>query len=124
MIISNKNKINNMPEKKQTLEEACVSAFKSSLFESIERADFVTIDHRNKISLPKDFLEEIWQSIDIESVKVKIKERLEDELANKLVNHMAAEIATDIKSVLSIKERREAIRGVVRNNIDQICNPK
>lgn len=113
-----------MPEKKQTLEEACVSAFTSSLFKAIGSADFVTIDYRNKIDLPKSFLEELWKSVDIEKVKIKVKKRLEDELADRLVNHMAAEVATDIKSVLSIKERREAIRAVVRDNIDQICNPK
>lgn len=113
-----------MPEKKQTLEEACISAFSSSLFKAVQKADFVTIDHTNKITLPRKFLEEMWESIDIEEVKTKVKKRLEDELADRLVNHMAAEIATDIKSVLSIKERREAIRAVVRENIDQICNPK
>jgi hypothetical protein len=33
---------------------------------------------------------------------------------------MAAELSTDIKSILSIKERRESVRAVVRDNIDKL----
>jgi hypothetical protein len=43
-------------------------------------------------------------------------------LADKIINHIAAEISTDIKKLLSVSERREALRSVARENLDRICS--
>lgn len=36
------------------------------------------------------------------------------------MNHMAAELATDIKQILSVKERREALRALAREHMDAV----
>ncbi len=54
-------------------------------------------------------------------IKAALAVRLEAELADRIVTLMASEIATDVKQILSVKERREAIRAVTRENLDRIC---
>ena len=39
-----------------------------------------------------------------------------------MVNHMAAELATDIKQILSVQERREALRALAREHMDSIMS--
>ena len=65
-------------------------------------------------------IQDAWGMVDVEKIKAQLAERLQNELADRIVNQMAAEIATDIKQVLSVKERREAIRSLVRDNIDSL----
>ena len=45
---------------------------------------------------------------------------LEAELAERMVNSIAAELATDIKQILSVKERREMLRGIAREHMDAV----
>ena len=58
--------------------------------------------------------------LSVEKLKQKIAERLESELADRMVNHMATELATDIKQILSVKERREMLRGLARDHMDAV----
>lgn len=37
-----------------------------------------------------------------------------------MVNSIAAELATDIKQILSVKERREMLRGIAREHMDAV----
>ena len=46
------------------------------------------------------------------------------ELAERIVNHMAAEISTDVKQILSVKERREALRALARHHMDSLMSAK
>lgn len=92
-----------------------------SIRKQIQDAKLVNIPYGGMFTVPQDFIQDVWDSMDKESIKQKLANRLEFELVDRIVNHMAAEIATDIKQVLSNKERREAIRAVCRDNIDSIC---
>ena len=65
-------------------------------------------------------LEDVWKLVDIEKVKRSMASRLEEELANRIINRMAEEIATDVKQILSVTERREALRHVAREHMDEI----
>lgn len=92
-----------------------------SIRKQIQDTKLVNIPYSGMITVPQDFIQDVWDSMDKESIKQKLADRLESELVDRIVNHMAAEISTDIKQVLSVKERREAIRSVCRDNIDSIC---
>ena len=92
-----------------------------SIRKQIQETRLVNIPYSGMFTVPQDFIQDIWDSMDKESIKQKLTDRLESELVDRIVNHMAAEISTDIKQVLSVKERREAIRSVCRDNIDSIC---
>lgn len=103
-----------------TFEEKLASTIQQQVIASIHKADLVQINYRDRFEIPSSFLAECWGLIDQEQLKQDLSKRLQEELVERLVNHMAAEIATDIKQVLSVKERREAIRHVVRENIDKL----
>jgi len=106
-----------------SFEEKLKQVIQDQVIKNIHNTDLVSIKYDEKFNLPADFLWECWSLIDKERLKESLSARLQEELVDRLVNHMAAEIATDIKQVLSVKERREAIRHVVRENIDELTNP-
>lgn len=56
----------------------------------------------------------------VDKVRAQFAARLESELADRMVTHMAAELATDIKQILSVKERREMLRALARDHMDAV----
>lgn len=101
-------------------EEDLMNSVKCAMVKQISNQDFIKIDYNDRAKLPSDFIEKAWGLIDQDKLIESLSKRLESELIDRLVNHLAAEIATDIKQVLSVKERREAVRSVVRDNIDKL----
>lgn len=101
-------------------ESDLLNVVKHSLTNQLKKENLISIPYDQKVKLPDDFMQKAWGFIDQEALLGKLAERLESELIDRLVNQMAAEIATDIKQVLSVKERREAVRSVVRDNIDKL----
>jgi len=91
-----------------------------SILKIITSGHWIQPDYTNRVKLPQDFMESVWQSVDQERVKAELAARLEKELADRIVNHMAAELATDIKQILSVKERREAVRALARKHMNEI----
>lgn len=102
-------------------ETAVKHAAERAVLKIISEGNWVQPDYGNRFQLPKEFMADIWQLVDHEKVKLAMVARIEAELADRIVNHLAAEMATDIKQILSDKERREALRAVARENIDRIC---
>jgi len=79
-----------------------------------------TIPYESQLQIPQDFIIDIWESIDQDSLKQKIKERLEKELADRIINQIAREISTDIKKVLSNENNRETIRQKAQEIIKEM----
>ena len=77
-------------------------------------------NYEARLKIPQEWLAECWRLVDADKLRAQIAARLEAELADRVVNHMAAELATDIKQILSVQERREALRSVVRDNLDKL----
>lgn len=102
------------------LENRLLELMVRQLEQSIHKADLVQINYNDRFKLPADFIAKAWALVDQEALLRALSERLQDELVDRLVNQMAAEIATDIKQILSVQERREAVRSVVRDNIDKL----
>jgi len=103
-------------------ETAVKHAAEQAVLKIISEGNWVQPDYRNRFEMPKEFMADIWKMVDVEKLKAKMAGRLEAELADRIMNHMAAEIATDVKKLLSDSERREALRAVVRENLDRICS--
>jgi hypothetical protein len=101
-------------------ENAVKTAAEKSILHSIAKGDWVQISYSDRAKLPEGFMADVWGMVDSEKVKQQLASRLEEELASRIVNHMAAEMATDIKQILSVKERREAIRALAREHMDAI----
>ena len=101
-------------------EQDLMNSVKCALTKQINNTNFIAIHHDDRMRLPEDFIQKAWGLVDQDELLKKLTARLENELVDRLVNQMAAELASDIKQVLSVKERREAVRSVVRENIDTL----
>lgn len=101
-------------------ELAVKTAAEKAVLKIITEGQWITPDYNNRFRIPVEMLAEIWKLVDQDGLKKKIAERLEEQLADRIINHMASEIATDIKQILSVKERREALRNIAREHYDEI----
>jgi len=102
-------------------EQAVKTAAEKSVLKIISGGQWVAPDYSNRFKFPKEFMEDIWKLVDYAKIKQQMAKRIEEELANKIINSMAAELSTDVKQLLSVSERREALRAVARENLDRIC---
>lgn len=102
------------------LEQAIKTAAEKSILKIISEGSWIAQDYNHRVKLPADFMAQVWALVDTNKVQTRMAERLESELADRIVNALAAEMATDIKQILSVQERREALRQVAREHIEQI----
>lgn len=77
-------------------------------------------DYGNRFTVPSDWFAECWKLVDLKKVQSDVAKLIENELAERIVNSIATELATDIKQILSVKERREAIRSIARDHMEAI----
>lgn len=101
-------------------ENAVKTAAEKAVLKIISDGNWIGTDYATRFKLPPEMLADIWKMVDQEKIKALMAKRLEQELADRVMNHMAAEIATDIKQILSVTERREALRSVARKHMDEI----
>ena len=101
-------------------EQAIKTAAEKSVLQILSSGNWIMPDYANRYRIPADFMADVWQLVDPAKIKAQLAERLEAELADRIVNMMAAEIATDVKQILSVKERREALRHFARQHMDSI----
>lgn len=101
-------------------EQAIKTAAEKSVLRIISEGQWVMPDYANRFKLPADFMADVWKLVDADKLRSELASRLETELADRIINAMAAEIATDVKQILSVKERREALRHFAREHMDSI----
>lgn len=102
-------------------EKAMKTVMEQSVLKMIKSGDMLNIPYGSKVNVPESFMSEIWGMVDHEKIKKNLARNIEEIIADKICNNIAAEISTDLKQLLSVKERREALRAVARENIDRIC---
>jgi hypothetical protein len=102
------------------LEVAIKVAAEKAVLKIISDGSWIAPDYANRFKIPREMLEDVWKLVDIEKVKRAMASRLEEELANRIINRMAEEISTDVKQILSVTERREALRHVAREHMNEI----
>jgi hypothetical protein len=101
-------------------EEQMKVAAEKAVLHMITSGSWIQPEYSARMKIPAEMLSDVWKMVDQDSLKRKLADRLESELADRMVNHMAAELATDIKQILSVKERREMLRGLARDHMDAI----
>lgn len=95
-------------------------ASEKAVLKMIADGSWLAPDYANRFKIPVDMMADIWKMIDVNKLKRKMAYRLEEELADRIINRMAEEISTDVKQILSVKERREALRHIAREHMDTI----
>ena len=103
-----------------TFESAVKHAAEKAVLKIISEGAWVQPDYANRFKLPADFMASVWKLVDQDKIRSEMARRLEAELADRMVNHMATELATDIKQILSVTERREALRSLAREHMERI----
>ena len=101
-------------------EQAVKAAAEKSVLRILAEGNWVMSSYEHRFKIPADFMADVWGLVDGQKIKAQLAEKLENELAERIINMMAAEIATDVKQILSVKERREALRAHARQHIDSI----
>jgi Mg/Co/Ni transporter MgtE len=109
-------------EMADSFSQAVKTAAERSVLKIISEGQWIAPDYANRFKLPAEFMAEVWKLVDADKLRAALAVRLEQEVADRIVNHLAAEIATDIKQLLSVKERREALRALARQHIDSVMN--
>lgn len=96
------------------------AAAEKAVLDFVKSGGWLMPNYESRLKVPAEWLSECWRLVDSEKLKAKIAERIENELAERMVNHMAAELSTDIKQILSVTERREKLRGLARDHMDEL----
>ena len=105
-----------------TFEQSLKEAAESAVLRFFKNDQWLQPNYESRLKVPVEWVADVWKMVDAEKVKQQLAARLESELADRMVNHMAAELATDIKQILSVQERREALRALAREHMDSIMN--
>ena len=103
-----------------SFEEKVKASAESAVLKHIESGVWLAPDYSTRFKVPEEWMAECWKLVDKDRLRQQLTERLEAELADRMVNHMAAELATDVKQILSVKERREMLRSLAREHMDSI----
>ena len=101
-------------------EDQVKTAAEKAVLQLVSSGQWLTPDYAGRIRIPAEWMAKVWRMVDADRVRRQVAERIESELADRMVNHIAAELATDIKQILSVKERREALRALAREHMDAI----
>lgn len=101
-------------------EQQVKAAAEKAVLQFLSSGGWLLPNYEGRLKVPADWVAECWRMVDADKVRAKLAERLEDELADRMVNHMAAELATDIKQILSVKERWEMLRSLARDHMDAV----
>lgn len=103
-----------------TFEEAVKEAAEKAVLDFIQKGGWLMPNYESRLKIPAEWIADCWKLVDPVKLKQQIANRLESELADRMINSMAAELATDIKQILSVKERREMLRGLAREHMDAV----
>lgn len=106
----------------ENFEQKLVEMVQNKMLKEIQQQDFIKMEYGNKISIPSEFVQRVYASLDLDSVEKKLVERLENEMADRIANKMVTEFSGDIKQVLANKEIREAMRQYVKEKITEIAD--
>jgi hypothetical protein len=102
------------------LEQGIKVAAEKALLKFVTDGSWLMPNYESRFKVPAEWVASCWNLIDSEKVKQQVATLLENELAERMVNSIAAELSTDIKQILSVKERREMLRGIARNHMDKV----
>jgi hypothetical protein len=101
-------------------EQAVKTSAEKAVLKFVQDGQWLMPNYESRLKVPAEWIADCWRLVDSQKLKQQIAARLESELADRMVNHMAAELATDIKQILSVKERREMLRGIARDHMDAV----
>ena len=106
----------------ENFEQKMVNVIQENVIKDISKQDLVKIEYGDRFTIPPSFLKDIYKSLDMEKIKLKLIENLENEMADKIANKLLTEYSNDIKQIMSNRELREDLRHYAREKIRAIAD--
>jgi len=104
----------------ENFEKDLMQSIQTTILNQIRKAEFVQTGYSApKVQIPQSVLMDCYNAIDIAKVKRIVTERIEEEVAGKIVNSLLTECANDVKQIMSNRELREDLRGILRSKIKE-----
>jgi hypothetical protein len=104
----------------ENFEKDLMQSIQNNMLNQVRKAEFIQTGYgAPKVTIPQSVLNDCFNAIDIEKVKQLITARIEEEVAGKIVNSLLTECANDVKQIMSNKELREDLRGILRAKIKE-----
>jgi hypothetical protein len=105
----------------ENFDEKLVDLIQKKIITDISKQELVSVAYGDRIPLPSTLIKEVYQSLDLEKIKLRLKENLENEMADKIANKLLTEYSNDIKQIMSNRELREDLRHYAREKIRAIA---
>ena len=101
-----------------------LNMLQEKMIRDLSKQEIITVTYGDRMPLPKSFIQDVYNSLNLEKVKANLVSRLENEMADRIANNLMTEYANDIKQIMSNKEVREDLRSYARNIIKGIYQDK
>lgn len=102
-----------------TLEDELLNVVTNSIKKQIARGSWLIV-RGGSVEVDKNFLQDIYKSVDMEKVKQSLVPLIENKIAENIFNSMATEISNDVKKILSDRDLRDRFRFFLRSEIEKI----
>ncbi len=107
-----------------SFEDKLIQVMQNSMLNYVKNENFLKVDYGNRVTLPKEFIEQAWNSIDWNSVMDDAKVEMQKRICNAIIGNMETEIKTDVKNLLSVAGVREKLRIEIYPKLMQILDNK
>jgi|LakMenEpi03Aug12_release.lakeMendotaPanAssembly.Ray.scaffolds.fasta_scaffold2231074_1 hypothetical protein len=105
-----------------TFEEQIMQEIKNNILRTVGKEVIVKVDYQQRQAIPKEFIEQVWASVDWSAVLEQIKPEIQNRICNAIIGNMETEIKTDVKSILSVDGVRQKLRMQVYPQIIAILD--
>lgn len=103
-------------------EEKIINDIKVNVLKQVSQFDYIKFDYNNKRTLPDEFINKAWATINWDEVIEQVREKLQTKICNSIIGNMETEIKTDIKSLLSIDGVRQKLRVEVYPHLMKVLD--
>ncbi|BAH38846.1 hypothetical protein GAU_1804 [Gemmatimonas aurantiaca T-27] len=100
-----------------TFQEEVTKAVEASVLKQIREGGVVSLPYEQRLKIDGALLREAYANIDRDAIRGRITQIIEERIGDLIWNALATELTNDVKQILSNKELREEVRGVLREQI-------
>jgi len=94
--------------------ERITKAIESSVLKEISSGNWLSFDYKDRVQIPAALVRNLYARVDMEAVLSRAVDKVEEHIADKIVVSLTTELGHDVKQIMSNKELREDLRGVIR----------
>ena len=105
-----------------TFEEELIQTVQTSVLREVQKASFLNIPYNDRKVIPKEVLENLWESVNWDEVIEQLRTEMQKRICNAIIGSMEKEIKTDVKNILSIDGIRQKLRVNVYPELMKVLN--